>query len=522
MPDLFRRPTAAPLSSQRRLTSRLAVLLCFGSALVWSAQVTALDLDAVVAQALANNPDIRATLTEVRAAQARVVSESAGFDPRFELSSGVRLDHQPGVDPVDETRSSDIDAEFTASQLLPSGIDVGAGADVGQSRLRQRFSSGSGLDTQSDPVGNTANVRMFVDIPLGRGRGEEQTLFALNSAMRDVDAVAAEREQQIAEVVSAVIFAYWNYRAAQASLELAIDSEQRRRQFLGQIDRLIESDQRPASDRNLALASLTERVSERVSAEQALNATRIALAQLMDVPVNAVGAASSEFPQLPPDQVPAVADDTARIAENRADLRAVGIRLDDAMQALGSAELDQRPDLRLNLEGGFASRLDGGAATNLINPDRDYAGPNVSARIAYRWSHGERAVSARLAEREALLDATLLSLRGQRNAAHAAIDTSRAELTSAAQLVESAREAVTLFRRTVEDERVRYRLGVSTLIDLLELEDRLDSAIVASIATQRDYAQALSTWLFESAQLVRPLESSVTTGFEVALDPLLR
>lgn len=490
--------------------------LCVGSA-------SAVELGAVVARSLENNPGILATRGDVAAARARITAEAAAFDPRFELASGLRADRIPGVAPIDENRSTSVDGRFDVLQPLESGIDVGAGITVEQARTSQRFTADGVSGTQTDPTANTANLRVFMNMPLGRGRGPEQTLFALTSAELDGEASSADREHRVAEVVNAVINAYWRYRAAQASLELAEAAEQRRRAFIRQIDRLIESDQRPASDRNLAMATLTERISERISAEQALNAARIALAELIAVPVEelaALGPASSAFPEPAASRVPAIDRSADLLAANRADLRAADIRHQAAMLALRSAMLDQRPDLSLNLEAGFASRLDGGSTIDILNPDRDYGGPNVGARINYRWSHGERGVSARVAEREALVDANRLNLRAQRNNVLAAIRTSRDDVLSAGQLVGSARDAVALFQTTVEGERVRYSLGVATLIDLLELEDRLDRAVGARIASEREHAQALSRWLFESGQLLVPLDDDAA-GFEVRLTPLL-
>ena len=62
------------------------------------------------------------------------------------------------------------------------------------------------------------------------------------------------------------------------------------------------------------------------------------------------------------------------------------------------------------------------------------------------------------------------------------------------------------YRVSVKNEETKRSLGSATLIDVLNIEDRLNNALIARLQYQQAYASALAQLLFEAGQLVRGSE----------------
>ena len=55
---------------------------------------------------------------------------------------------------------------------------------------------------------------------------------------------------------------------------------------------------------------------------------------------------------------------------------------------------------------------------------------------------------------------------------------------------------------SVQNERTKRRLGLSTLIDVINLQDRLDSAQLALLSLRQEYATLLAQLEFDAGTLV--------------------
>jgi outer membrane protein TolC len=64
-------------------------------------------------------------------------------------------------------------------------------------------------------------------------------------------------------------------------------------------------------------------------------------------------------------------------------------------------------------------------------------------------------------------------------------------------------EAVARYEGTLRNEKTKRRLGNSTTIDVINVEDRLNSALLAELGFRQTYAAAIAQLLFETGGLVR-------------------
>jgi outer membrane protein TolC len=88
--------------------------------------------------------------------------------------------------------------------------------------------------------------------------------------------------------------------------------------------------------------------------------------------------------------------------------------------------------------------------------------------------------------------------------------------SSARQLLQSV-NSLDLYTRAVENEKVKNRLGQSTLIDVLSVNDRLLAALAADTEYQASYLSSVARLRFETATLLEPAAG----GQAIRLDQLL-
>ena len=67
----------------------------------------------------------------------------------------------------------------------------------------------------------------------------------------------------------------------------------------------------------------------------------------------------------------------------------------------------------------------------------------------------------------------------------------------------ASQEAGRLFDEGVQNEERKFRLGLSTLFDVIQAADGLTNARLTETAAQRDYAVAIATLRYQSGTLLR-------------------
>ena len=69
------------------------------------------------------------------------------------------------------------------------------------------------------------------------------------------------------------------------------------------------------------------------------------------------------------------------------------------------------------------------------------------------------------------------------------------------QLAESD-AAVKTYAASLESERIKRRLGTSTLIDVLNVEDRYNNSLLSQVSAKQNYASSIAQFRFETGVLL--------------------
>jgi outer membrane protein TolC len=325
---------------------------------------------------------------------------------------------------------------------------------------------------------------------------------AERAAMLHASAAAALQQDQESALTELAAESYWLWVGSFEQVKVTRRLEEIARDQLRDVDALIEQHARPASDRHAFAAVADTTAAVRGQAEQTMFTQQQALWELLGLPAPRSGTAPSatlpDVPQAP--DASAVAGRAHRDAQSRALLR--GLRDENAAARAreDAAAIAKRPDVNLIAQGA-AARIE----NHLLNTETQvgyYGGvalqfslpiPNRAARGAY-----ELAAQARI-EQE-------LAAAQRRNAVDARIDALADALLTLARTYRQRVEASTHYQAQFEAERVKFRLGNATAIEVVLAEQQYTTSSLAVVADRASYAVALARLLHESGALQRAVQ----------------
>jgi outer membrane protein len=434
------------------------------------------------------------------AAEADVTGAAAQFDLR--LSADALREHEV-TRLAGAAGGGDADTDTTSYSVgllkqLRSGLRI-------QPQLRWIR-----VDAGVTPLPNRATATLGLTQPLLRGRGAEATTAVLRAATSEADAAAQELRHVTAQALVRTAQTYWNYAAVSSRLEVAVESEQRARSLAEEGRVLVAADKRPAADMKQLDANLADRTSARLVAEQTLEQARHDLGL-------AAGLGLDEIAQLPlpADDLPAPPEELdtrqraalATLAETalaqRNDLRAAADRERSAGAIEAGARDGLKPRLDLSVSSGYSGLQEGEGFDLYFTPfRRDLAGPSLSVSLELEWPFANRAAHSRLAGALAQSQVSGLRRRDLERSIRSSVTLLAADLTRSAERVRSAQHAGRLYRSAIEDEREKLKLGKSTVVDMLNTEDRLTRTLLDEVGARLAYAIALARLRFETGTLL--------------------
>lgn len=455
--------------------------------------------------ALQNDPNIAAVKTDTASALSRLEAERAAFDPN--LTAGLTSGRDSGIDP---SRDS-LDARAGASLALRSGL-----------LLESSVTLSRAAEDGPEATANSGSLSFTLRQPLLRGRGERVVTTNEKIAERELVATREDLAQQVASRLRTVAGFYWSYLAAAEDLEILRDTEKRAQRFLDNTRRLVTADLAPAADLVQLEANLLARELARRAGERRLFEARQNLGREIGLPAAAIltlPPPSDPYPPLLPQEAPQVERAGFFLdlsLASRADLRAARIRLEESRLRLAFLENALQPKLDLVLTPSYSNALEGGGVDDFFAPlTRDIPGFAATVGLSWSFSPPNRLARANLDSQLASLRRSELALRQIELQIGADVPTALHDVAYSAELLSRSRDALELFQRALDNEEKKLRAGSSTLIDVLNQQDRLISARQRVNDARLGLALALLRLRFETGTLV---ESPDTSGEPTRID----
>ena len=405
------------------------------------------------------------------------------------------------------TNTSQID--FAGTKEFRNGIIVNP--SITDSRVTDNLTNRQGI--------NAGKIQVAATLPLLRGRGSTVVDAQEAASAKQLKAAQFEVNETISGLLATVASSYWNAVAAEKQLEVLRESESSAKALTESVRSLIEADRIPRTDINEAEANLAVRESNRLVGEQRLVEARQQLAIDMGLDATEMSALpeiSAGFPEeVAPEDIPT---DSKSIGlyiqlalERKPELQALKQREEASQRIAGASRDALRPDLSVKVATGVAGLYEGTRIDQYLTaPVHAIRGEDITAGITYRFAPGRDAAAGALEQANAAARQT--DLQYQDLARKIAADVAPALLGFRSQALQlrRMREAVQLYRNSVDAEHEKLRMGAGNVMNTISVEDRLTGSLASEVQAQLGYLQALVRLRVATSTIVAPDQQ---TGF---------
>ena len=424
-----------------------------------------LTIEECIAKALERNFDLKVSTFSSEIAREALNVQKAAFEPVFNASIGrfvAKSSPESGG-----RRSDTTDARIGVVQFLPTGASVNVSASVDR--------SGGNFSSYAFNPAYNSDVALVVSQPLLRGAGTAYNRSFIERSRLGVEIARLNFKSDVLQVVRDTEAAYYNLVFAREQLAV-------KRHSLGLAERLYEENKTRkltgvATDLDVLSAEVGIATARNgvVIAEQGVRNNEDALLALIgqfefNTALGTVG--------LLPYQEPSPSFDLSyKLArENQPDYLATQASIKQLDIDARNAKSSSRPTLDVGGSVGYngIDRSYSGAIKDVPNGDAHNWG--VDLTLSVPWGlHADRArlrsALATLRQQEARLQSIEQNLLVRVRSAVRAVDTNQ-------QSVEINRQGTALATRQYELELARFKAGLSTSRQVLQVQDDLEQARV--------------------------------------------
>jgi outer membrane protein TolC len=386
------------------------------------------------------------------------------------------------------TNTSQID--FAGTKEFRNGIIVNP--SITDSRVTDNLTNRQGI--------NAGKIQVAATLPLLRGRGSTVVDAQEAASAKQLKAAQFEVNETISGLLATVASSYWTAVAAGKQLEVLRESESSAKALTESVRSLIEADRIPRTDINEAEANLAVRESNRLVGEQRLVEARQQLAIDMGLDATEMSALpeiSAGFPEeVAPEDIPT---DSKSIGlyiqlalERKPELQALKQREEASQRIAGASRDALRPDLSVKVATGVTGLYEGTRIDQYVTaPVHAIRGEDITAGITYRFAPGRDAAAGALEQANAAARQTDLQYQDLARRTAAAVAPALLGFRSQALQLRRMREAVQLYRNSVDAEHEKLRMGAGNVMNTISVEDRLTGSLASEVQAQLGYLQAL-------------------------------
>jgi len=481
------RPDGTIVAMKKSSLFKMAALWL--GAIAWLPTARAnLELEALVAEAFANNPAVQAAQYEVSRAQAERDELRGFFDPQLNAAAS-QTDYNAGYNQA--LLHAGVDAAILPGVYLGTRVEESYYSQLQGSAVTNVFP-----ESYNDLWQSMAGLRLGV--PLLRDRGflqwklsDQRAAKRFSMAQNHWRAVTQQCRHDVEQQYIAVLEAVAQRYVAQAALT-------RVEKLLKEAQELVRLKIVPGYQLFAARSEVALRLESETADQQACQTTQTRLLELLGTsqPTRPVRASFdtlilwAESVELPP----LYAEDTALKARGDYNEILDFIEVAEKEQAINQDNL--RSDLSLNME----AILQGEDPNNIIGTGRYLSDRNLGASIGLTWKRPwgyrtekarMRAIGATIDARHELLRQTAIRIRADLKVQHEQFMSAQDRLSLVAQAITSARQAL-------EAENERFCLGDGLSRFVLDAQKDLTDALKRQIVIAVELLRAYSNFMYAS------------------------
>lgn len=467
------------------IVSSLALAQEAGNVAHQSSGDDGLSLLETISLSLKKNPDIQ--INEARLVSNKGALQAAGgsFDPLINLSTTIN-------ETTNKIRTTN--TSLGISQQLRNGMVLGSNITAQSQNI---------FDTP--PAGSATTLGLSITLPMLRGRGEEFVAAAENAAKLNLKKAEYDMYHAASTVVYSAAVAYWNLRTAEEILDAQRESEIRAEQLIKDIQRLIQADERPASDLNLIKANLAVKRTNRLAAEQNLVSARLALADKIGLEKDYffyTKKATDFFPNHHKN-TKLIENDVDLIEQaliNRFDLKSSLVHLDVLKIYVNSAKDNLKSPLSITLGLNYIGKTS--KENPLLALKEGSKDVQLTANLNYTWDVNNNKSKGNFLSQSAIYDQQSISIRSLETSIVIGVKNAIAIYNKNVKQLAESESTVAIFSKIVENEKTKLKIGTATLLDVVNIENQRQDALLNYINYKSAFAIAISNLRFQTGDLI--------------------
>jgi outer membrane protein TolC len=493
------------------------LFFCSNFAISSDSLQSGIDLLNAVQTTLANQPNIQVMKQDIDIKTGQLRIEQGRFDSSLGASIGhsheeiprSTLDQLLGVQEITDTTRYNIQLtrEFRTGVAIQPGIS-----------LRRIYTQEPNYPTE-----NRAQIDFIVTVPLLKSGGREVTEAGERVAKKAVDISMLRLRHQTSLSILNTVKAYWLYLAAEKELHQLRQSEIRAENFVKDIRMLIQLDERPAADMEQAQAYLAEKKAARSAGTQKLFEARQLLGLAIGIPFDQITVLPQPTSDFPVPDTHDIASCTAGQSSAfmqqsltlRQDYQAMEVQQEAGRILVNAAQNGLQPKVDMAFRIGYSGLDEGSQMFNTVSAlGNNIPGITVGAGINYHWPFNNNAAYGVLMQRKAEYEQIRIMTDDLSRSIYSSVAMALSDLITSSQQLAHSQMAVHSYKKAVENENTKFKMGVSTVLDRITIENSMTHALLQEIAAQAKFSNAVVRLRHETGTLLAQTDLGLSVGIQ--------
>lgn len=482
-------------------------LIFFMFSFSYAKELENISLDILLHHMLQKNIEIATSKENLNYNKMGVLVEKGQFDSKFNIQSGLSTDdtlsskyqrnNENGLKKSYRTDSYNLGAGF--EKLFEFGTTAKVSIDSSYAK-----SQSSRTNTARQPAFINNTISLSLDIPLLKNSGKEVVTYNVLMAKQNVYKAEYDLAHTISLSSSQVIQAYWNYLSSFEKLKIAVESEKLAKTILDNSKELIKNDIYPKSEIKSSLANFQSKKLQTLTAEDSKNRQwkslidTVGLSENFSNPLNPI----TLFPKQIKYDIFNKDKLFTHALNNRFDLKVQKAEFKrlDILKKFQHNQLRSDVQLQLGLDYKLLEQDDD--VENMLDYYDGTKGNRIYANIIYRFNIDNKTAEGKYAQALSKQKNIILSQNNQKRSIKLAIVSSLDKLKTLSEQIMLSKETIKLYQDALENERKKYKLGISTINDIIDAQNDFVNSKTTRVNLVSEYAIALTELLYESGNLI--------------------
>ena len=454
-----------------------------------------LSLVGFVRMALQNHPDIQILETEHDSSQGRILYEQGAFD--FSMGSSVTISHDEKHASFNNRSKNDlIQFQLNVDKQFRNGLRIRPSVTLNRT---------NDLQSQMDPM-STSSVDCLIQIPLFKDQGFAQ--LDEQAAIKYHEVSLYTLRHAMTQVVYDCALSYWNYLASKKDLEMLNESVNKAQQLVEETRQLIHADERPVADIEQLYANLAEKESQYIEGLQNVHEKWVLLMHTIgkqDYEPDYFPLPENPFPdqQSLKDEFEETDQFITHALTHRYDYIASKEYESYFQLAVIQAKNENSPQIDLSLRFGYSGMDKGYDWSDYVSAFGNHI-PGISylATLDMTWPYQQLSSKGSMMQKQALFDKQKIITKHIERTIRSQVKLAISSIQNSIQEIQKNSMVIQTYQIVVNNEKTKFQLGLSTILDLITTEDHLFNAKRREIASKLKFAKAISKLRFETSSLI--------------------